>query len=337
MSANKQMKPFCKVCFDAGKSEKEYSNHYVRSAPGPEGKVVCPTLLSQECGYCGACGHTPKFCPTLAAEKASRAKADKQVAKKAAIEKREADKAAPKPAAAKKPTSTNIFAALDSDSETEAEPKKPVSKAKTTSTVQTIFSDLISGRVVPNLDIKTSIPTIFSDAAAAREARNAAKLDSKSNEFPELSAATTKSNATTVKTVAGKGKPQFLSAINQLCPQLNVAAKMPEVHIAKPPMAKLARKDDFINDYISNKLSSDSAYQQHDRRLTAELAQHTEEHCGYDSEEEAYGQAMLCNSSGYDVTEYYEEALKAFQAQRAPMKASQMNWAMTSDSDDEDW
>jgi hypothetical protein len=329
------VKPYCKVCHDAGKSEKEYTSHYVRSAPGPEGKVVCPTLLSQECGYCGDCGHTPKFCPTLAAQKAAEQKAQKQVAKKAALEKREA---APKPAAqAKKPTNANIFAALDSDSDTETQPKKQVSKAKTTSTIQTIFSDLASGRVVPNLEIKTSIPTIFSDAAAAREAARAAKLDPKSNEFPELSAATTKSNTTTVKPVAAKGKPQFLSALNQLCPELNVAAKMPEVHTVKPPMAKLVRKDEFINDYISNKLGSDSAYQQHDRRLTAELAQHTEEHCGYDSEEEAYGQQMYCNGNGYDVTEYYEEALKAFQAQRAPMKASQMNWAMTSDSDDEDW
>jgi hypothetical protein len=328
------VKPYCKVCHDAGKSEKEYTSHYVRSAPGPEGKVVCPTLLSQECGYCGDCGHTPKFCPTLAARKAAEQKAQKQTARKEVIEKREA---APKPAAAKKPSSANIFAVLDSDSDTEPQPKKQVSKVKTTSTIQTIFSDLASGRVVPNLEIKSSIPTIFRDAAAAREARNAAKLDPKSNEFPELSAPAPKSAPKTETKTAPKGKPQFLAALNQVCPELNVAAKMPEVHTVKPPMAKLVRKDEFINQYISNKLASDSAYQQHDRKLTAELAQQTEEHCGYDSEEEAYGQQMYCNGNGYDVTEYYDEALKAFQAQRAPMKASQMNWAMTSNSDDEDW
>ena len=315
------VKPYCKVCHDAGKSEKEYTSHYVRSAPGPEGKVVCPTLLSQECGYCGDCGHTPKFCPTLAAQKAAEQKAQKQTARKEVIEKREAEKAAPKPAAAKKPTSANIFAALDSDSETEAEPKKQVSIP-------------LQNRDTP-CTAPYNLAKFTPKAPKAPLLSHKSKMAQKSEEFPELSTATTKVAKTV--TITSQGKPQFLLAINQLCPQLNVAAKMPEVHIAKPPMAKLVRQDEFINQYISNKLASDSAYQQHDRKLTAELAQHTEEHCGYDSEEEAYGQAMLCNSSGYDVTEYYEEALKAFQAQRAPMKASQMNWAMTSESDDEDW
>ena len=58
-------KKFCKVCQDAGKTEKEYTSHYVRSAPGPNGVVVCPTLLSQECRYCYKRGHTVKFCSVL--------------------------------------------------------------------------------------------------------------------------------------------------------------------------------------------------------------------------------------------------------------------------------
>ena len=288
------VKPYCKVCHDAGKSEKEYTSHYVKSSPGPEGKVVCPTLLSQQCGYCGACGHTPKFCPTLAAQKAAEEKALKQAARKEAIEKREV---APKPAAAKKPSSTNIFAALESDEE----PKKQVSR-----------SQFI-------------------------EPKPAAKLVAKADEFPSLSAATSSAApkaAKPAKVVISQGKPQFLSAINQLCPQLNVAAKMPEVNIAKPPIAKLVRKDKFINDYISN----DSAYQQHDSKLSAEVAQMED---GYDSEEETYTeQIMHNNGNGYDVTAYYDEAVKAFQLQnqREPMKASQMNWAMKADdSDDEDW
>ena len=57
--------PYCKVCHDAGKSEKEYTNHFVRSEQGPKGKVVCPTLLSLECRYCRENGHTVKFCLTL--------------------------------------------------------------------------------------------------------------------------------------------------------------------------------------------------------------------------------------------------------------------------------
>ena len=49
----------CKVCRDAGK---EYKGHSVRNK---QGKVVCPTLLSQACTYCSGVGHTPKYCPKL--------------------------------------------------------------------------------------------------------------------------------------------------------------------------------------------------------------------------------------------------------------------------------
>ena len=66
-------KKFCKVCQDAGKSEKEYTSHYVRSAPGPNGVVVCPTLLSQECRYCYGRGHTVKFCTVLEKNKKAEA------------------------------------------------------------------------------------------------------------------------------------------------------------------------------------------------------------------------------------------------------------------------
>ena len=52
----------CKVCKDAGKSESEYTSHFVRDSPGPNGKTVCPTLLGQECQYCGEKGHTYKYC-----------------------------------------------------------------------------------------------------------------------------------------------------------------------------------------------------------------------------------------------------------------------------------
>jgi hypothetical protein len=58
-----KQKPFCKVCFDAGKPIAEYSTHYVRNQPG--GVVVCPTILNQQCKYCKKNGHTPKQCPKL--------------------------------------------------------------------------------------------------------------------------------------------------------------------------------------------------------------------------------------------------------------------------------
>jgi len=64
-------KPFCKVCKDAGKSEKEYTSHSVKSYDRLTGTSVttCPTLLSQECRYCHEVGHTAKYCQALAEKK----------------------------------------------------------------------------------------------------------------------------------------------------------------------------------------------------------------------------------------------------------------------------
>ena len=58
--------PFCSVCKKAGKTESEYTSHFVRDRPGPNGRVVCPTLLSTECRYCHDLGHTKTHCPKLA-------------------------------------------------------------------------------------------------------------------------------------------------------------------------------------------------------------------------------------------------------------------------------
>jgi len=56
-------KPFCKVCRDAGKPESEYTSHFVKDQPGPNGKVTCPTLLNQACRICDKTGHTSSYCP----------------------------------------------------------------------------------------------------------------------------------------------------------------------------------------------------------------------------------------------------------------------------------
>ena len=227
----KQMaaKPYCKVCHDAGKSEKEYTSHYVKSAPGPEGKVVCPTLLSQSCGYCGSCGHTPKFCPTLAAEKAAEEKALKQAARRDALEKREAEKAAPKPAQVKKPQSS--FAAAfgsDSDSETEKKVSKKVTKS-------------IAFQSVANVAPRT---------AAKLAPKPVVNLVAKADEFPALPSAAKSEHKITGKPAAKTG---FLEALNQVYPELKVATKMPEVPAAYrgPPLAKLVRRAEIEADVES--------------------------------------------------------------------------------------
>jgi len=48
-------KPFCKVCFDAGKD----SAHPLRNGAG---QTVCPYLLSLNCNNCRKTGHTVKYC-----------------------------------------------------------------------------------------------------------------------------------------------------------------------------------------------------------------------------------------------------------------------------------
>jgi len=55
--------PFCKVCYDAGLSSQEFTSHFVKDQPGPNGRVVCPTLLAQKCLICGVTGHTSSYCP----------------------------------------------------------------------------------------------------------------------------------------------------------------------------------------------------------------------------------------------------------------------------------
>jgi len=71
-------KPYCKVCHDAGKEEAIYTSHYVRSEPGPNGKVTCPTLLQQLCKYCSKQGHTITYCPEVKKQE----KMDKKIGKK---------------------------------------------------------------------------------------------------------------------------------------------------------------------------------------------------------------------------------------------------------------
>ena len=120
------IKPFCKVCHDAGKTEKEYTSHFVKSEPGPNGKVVCPTLLNQVCRYCDNPGHTAGYCPIIAKNKEIEVKEQKMKARQEAVEKRE-ENATPKVVEKNKPT--NMFAALD-DSSSDTDDKIVATKNK---------------------------------------------------------------------------------------------------------------------------------------------------------------------------------------------------------------
>ena len=59
---------FCKFCKDAGKTQKEFTSHYPKDKPGKDGKVVCPTILNNECRYCHEKGHAKSHCGVLKAK-----------------------------------------------------------------------------------------------------------------------------------------------------------------------------------------------------------------------------------------------------------------------------
>ena len=109
---NQLVKKYCKVCHDAGKPESEYTSHYVRSIPGSNGIITCPTLLQTECRYCFQAGHTAKFCPKLSARN-HEIPSEKKVKKVEKVEKK-VKKEVVKPS-----YKGNMFSALQDDDEEE--------------------------------------------------------------------------------------------------------------------------------------------------------------------------------------------------------------------------
>lgn len=116
MKSTNAKNPLCQVCKDAGKTEKEYTSHFVRDKPGPDGVTVCPLLLSLNCRKCGKKGHTFKYCKVNTEKKK---------------ETRLADKLAEKPVVAK--TQGKFDSLIESSDEEgeEGEEKEPVKKPKT--------------------------------------------------------------------------------------------------------------------------------------------------------------------------------------------------------------
>ena len=54
--------PSASSCFDRKQSEEVYTSHFVKDQAGPNGKVVCPLLLAQQCANCGQHGHVTSRC-----------------------------------------------------------------------------------------------------------------------------------------------------------------------------------------------------------------------------------------------------------------------------------
>lgn len=103
---NSAVKPFCKVCFDAGKND---TAHFVRKTPDPKSPVVCPTLLALQCRYCDQHGHTVKYCAVLKKNNKDKARAENHM-RRIHVD---------APVIQSKPKNNNLFALLEHDSDDE--------------------------------------------------------------------------------------------------------------------------------------------------------------------------------------------------------------------------
>ena len=130
---------YCKVCHDAGKSETEYTSHFIRADRDPCSKVVCPTLLSLECRYCSKKGHTVKYCKLLEKDKIAEARQSKSITNTKTKPKSEEKYKQP----------NNMFSNLESDSEDEEqeqdvkEVKEVEVRAPITSNIKSYASALL--------------------------------------------------------------------------------------------------------------------------------------------------------------------------------------------------
>ena len=147
-------KPCCKVCVDAGKTEKEYSSHYVKDL---NGNVTCPTLLSQECRFCHKKGHTTSHCSTLKKQKESEENSRKPPV--SPVKKAQA------------PKKSNVFAYLEMNSDDESDDEAEE------------FPELIIATEPKNLlEKEISTPKKFSYASMASKTQAEYKAEQKIEE-----------------------------------------------------------------------------------------------------------------------------------------------------------
>jgi hypothetical protein len=167
MSSRNNIKQFCKVCYDAGKTEKEYTSHYVKTEPGPKGKVACPTLLSLNCTYCSGSGHTASYCTVLADKKKAETKALRQAEY---AEKKEK-------VAEKKKKSANLFEELLDNDNSDNETDIKVTKTKSVS-----FTS--SAKVITQ--VKEEFPALCSTTLKRTESTNTVSYASALAKVPEV-------------------------------------------------------------------------------------------------------------------------------------------------------
>ena len=142
-SSTSTLKKYCKVCHDAGKSETEYTSHFIRENRDPLSKVVCPTLLSLDCRYCSKKGHTVKYCKLLEKDKIAEARQSKS-----------SSNTNKKPKSQEKyKQPNNMFSNLESDSEDEDDEKQEkelvIRAPAITTNIKSYASALLRPAIIP--------------------------------------------------------------------------------------------------------------------------------------------------------------------------------------------
>lgn len=124
-TANKSndRRPFCGVCQKAGKPESMFRGHYTKSKPGPDGVVICPTILSIECRFCHELGHSAseEHCPALREKKLRSEQWEREDKQKELQMKKQKEVEEMKKVVTKKTTLNNRFASAFEDSDDEEE------------------------------------------------------------------------------------------------------------------------------------------------------------------------------------------------------------------------
>lgn len=146
---------FCKVCKDAGKTETEYTSHYVKDKTG---KVSCPTLLNQACKYCKQPGHTVKFCKTLLLNEKNKKLEEKNKRREDFFKKQDSEQQ-DKPNSVARKLGSSFAAAFGSDSEDESEDEYP--------TIMTVDIDL-NDRVPIATNYLRSYSSVLADGSVSQ-------------------------------------------------------------------------------------------------------------------------------------------------------------------------
>ena len=137
--------PYCKVCFDAGKTKKEYTSHFVKSSPGPSGVVVCPTLLRNKCSICYNFGHIKSYCPDLLEMRKNSEKNQRMIDSMKYFATKEMKKNEEKQVSRQKQSPFSILMSLtDSDDEEKIEIRPPSQVAEVKVVKTTSWANIVT-------------------------------------------------------------------------------------------------------------------------------------------------------------------------------------------------